>query len=392
MDEKNKKLKRDDDDDDDFKELKNKDIQRVTGKITTTKTPGQIKREKIRIEIQTLRKFTTFTPQEIADKLNCSLKTVYRWIKNEACPVTKKKSRKLKLNARFQKWIYNHAKNKNTSEASAKKILIDFRKTFKKYRNVAKISRKTVNNYLKGMFHKPIKIRKEFLNKEKHINARMEFCKMIIEKNIKGEDIFFTDEKNFSVGSMPNKQATQYRFSKKQYASIKEGSLDPRAFYQEKFPESVMVAGGFSYYGQGKIIFCIGNVDGLAYKNAVNYYMQDITDHIKRPHLLFQQDNARCHLANNDYIDKHFQNRLQWPPNSPDLNPIEIIWAHMEQQISILRPKTLEEYKTKIVMLWNRLPRKFLRNLAKGFNKRVRRVYELGGKAYIKKTVKKKLD
>ena len=37
-----------------------------------------------------------------------------------------------------------------------------------------------------------------------------------------------------------------------------------------------MAAGGVSKNGVGKLIFCIGNIDSYAYKQAIQYYLNDI--------------------------------------------------------------------------------------------------------------------
>ncbi|GBO00022.1 hypothetical protein AVEN_41626-1 [Araneus ventricosus] len=52
---------------------------------------------------------------------------------------------------------------------------------------------------------------------------------------------------------------------------------------------------------------------------------------------LFQQDNATCHVSKIvpawfEEHDEEFQ-LLPWPPNSPDLNPCENLWEHLDRQI-----------------------------------------------------------
>ena len=46
---------------------------------------------------------------------------------------------------------------------------------------------------------------------------------------------------------------------------------------------------------------------------------------------------------------------LDWPPYSPDLNVIEVIWAIMEMRVEKLCPKTIEELKSIIIDVWNSL-------------------------------------
>jgi len=51
--------------------------------------------------------------------------------------------------------------------------------------------------------------------------------------------------------------------------------------------------------------------------------------------LTFMDDNAPIHRANvvREWMEVHAVNCLPWPAYSPDLNPIENIWASMKQKI-----------------------------------------------------------
>ncbi len=54
----------------------------------------------------------------------------------------------------------------------------------------------------------------------------------------------------------------------------------------------------------------------------------------------FQQDNAPCHKAQiiSDWFLEHDNEftLLKWPPQSPDLSPIEHLWDVVEREIRIL--------------------------------------------------------
>ena len=50
---------------------------------------------------------------------------------------------------------------------------------------------------------------------------------------------------------------------------------------------------------------------------------------------LFQQDNAAIHTSSmsTDFFGEQGVNVMDWPARSPDLNPIEIVWAIMSRGV-----------------------------------------------------------
>ena len=74
-----------------------------------------------------------------------------------------------------------------------------------------------------------------------------------------------------------------------------------------------------------------------------------------RNQLYFMQDGAKCHTTkmNIDYLHKKFQGRvisnktdIPWPPNSPDLNPLDFFfWGHTMNHVFRIKPSTIEELK-----------------------------------------------
>jgi len=76
----------------------------------------------------------------------------------------------------------------------------------------------------------------------------------------------------------------------------------------------------------------------------------------------FQQDNAPCYKArsiSNWFLehDNEFT-VLKWPPQSPDLNPIEHLWDVVEQELHLCIPQISINCK----MLSNQYGPTFLKN------------------------------
>ena len=70
---------------------------------------------------------------------------------------------------------------------------------------------------------------------------------MIINNGVKGEEIFFTDEKRFLLNVPLNKQTSQIRLEEKRKNEYKneQGKIFEKATRQiPKFPVGIMVAGG----------------------------------------------------------------------------------------------------------------------------------------------------
>ena len=81
----------------------------------------------------------------------------------------------------------------------------------KKLKFNKKISKTTLNRFIRAQFEKPYKLRKKPLIKPAHAIRKREFAQYIFDEKINGNNIFFTDEKIFLLNFIPNKQINQVR-------------------------------------------------------------------------------------------------------------------------------------------------------------------------------------
>ena len=70
---------------------------------------------------------------------------------------------------------------------------------------------------------------------------------------------------------------------------------------------------------------------------------------------------------------------LDWPPASPDLNPIEVLWAIMKGYVELENPINESELQEKILKIWNEIPYEVLRSLIRGIPERLQKCIELNG-------------
>ena len=79
----------------------------------------------------------------------------------------------------------------------------------------------------------------------------------------------------------------------------------------------------------------------------------------KRKHRTFMQDNAPCHKAKNtiSWFGKKRIPLLTWPPQSPDINPIENVWELLMTNVRKKQPqpRNLAELRNYLIEKWGKL-------------------------------------
>ncbi len=92
----------------------------------------------------------------------------------------------------------------------------------------------------------------------------------------------------------------------------------------EKFPQSVMIWVAMSSAGVGSLCFLKTNVTAPVYQEILEHFMLPSADQLfKDADFIFQQDLAPAHTAKStkSWLNDHGVGVLDWPANSPDLNP-----------------------------------------------------------------------
>lgn len=102
------------------------------------------------------------------------------------------------------------------------------------------------------------------------------------------------------------------------------------------------------------------------------------------PNLIFQQDNGPSHRARitKQTFASHGIELMEWPPNSPDLNIIENVWAWMKHWLYNhydTETLSLKELQEAIYKAWEAVPASLLINLARSMPDRLRKVLENNG-------------
>ncbi len=91
------------------------------------------------------------------------------------------------------------------------------------------------------------------------------------------------------------------------------------------------------------------------YQEVLEHFMLPAADQLYGDaDFIFQQDLAPAHSAKatSTWFKDHGIPVLNWPANSPDLNPIENLWGIVKRKMRYARPNNAEELKATIRATW----------------------------------------
>ena len=105
-----------------------------------------------------------------------------------------------------------------------------------------------------------------------------------------------------------------------------------------------------------------------------------LVEHLLSSGHFFMQDGAGCHKGCREYLrGKGVKLIENFPARSPDLNPIETLWAIMQRRVSLYGANNRSELVTAIQQVWAELDQKTIDELVLSYPKRCASVVKNGG-------------
>ncbi len=111
-----------------------------------------------------------------------------------------------------------------------------------------------------------------------------------------------------------------------------------------------------------KVLFSNESKFCISFENQEFFY-HEILEHFMLPSadklygdadFIFEQDLASAHTAKGtkSWFNDHGVTVLDWPANSPDLNPIDKLWFIVKRKMRVTRPNNADDLKVTIKATW----------------------------------------
>ena len=180
------------------------------------------------------------------------------------------------------------------------------------------------------------------------------------------EDVFLTDESVFQL----------HRNTIKVWCLKDEKPKKPRP----KFCQKVLVWGALNLRGFYLKIIEGGTVNAEKYCQIVDEFIL-YANRLYPEGWILEQEGATPHTARKTmkfFEEKNLQ-FLLWPPNSPDVNPIENVWEILKNTVEQKNPKTKQELIEAIQNSKSVITREIRENLMNSVGKRLKSCKRLPG-------------
>jgi hypothetical protein len=170
--------------------------------------------------------------------------------------------------------------------------------------------------------------------------------------------------------------------------------LLPRIVKARNNTINVMMWAAIGYNYKSPIIFIDTTIDrdeGKAQRLTAEGYklkclvQSKVIEHCLANKRVFMQDGARIHTANTvlNYLEKSKKVMFikQWPPHSPDLNPIEQMWAVLNAIVAenFAPAKSIAELQQQVRQAWEEIPMDVINRAVASFAARLKKVRACGG-------------
>ncbi len=229
------------------------------------------------------------------------------------------------------------------------------------------VTKKTIGNTLHREGLKSCSARKVPLLKKAHVQARLKFANDSEENWVK---VLWSDETKIKLFGI---KSTRHVWRRRNAANDPKNTIPPSNMQVE----TLCFGGVFLLRGQDNCNALKGRWTGPCTVRARA---------LKMGHgWVFQHDNDPKHTAKatKEWLKKKHIKVLEWPSQSPDLNPIENLWRELKVRVVKRQPRNLNDLERICKEEWDKIPPEMCANLVTNYKKRLTSV--IANKGFVTK-------
>ena len=122
---------------------------------------------------------------------------------------------------------------------------------------------------------------------------------------------------------------------------------------------------------------------GASYVAILKENLEKSAEKMSMTAFVLQQDNDpkhKCRVATEFFNENNIE-LLEWPAQSPDLNPIEHLWSILDQKVRQSYQSNKVTFMDELRRQWDLLPKSLLRTLVESIPNRLQSVIDNKGGA-----------
>lgn len=211
---------------------------------------------------------------------------------------------------------------------------------------------------------------------------RLARCKSIIHflKSKPATVKIFSDKKIFTVDQVYNRRNDRF---------IASSTADVKGVFRTKHPAQVMVLGVLGSDGKKMPPYFFKpneKVNTEVYYKVLRYHVLPwLKANYPKGNYVWTQDGAPAHKSAKvqKFCKRHmadFWEATDWPPGSPDLNPLDFFWwGAIEKKTNATPHRNVSDLKAAIIKEWSTYPAAAIQKACSSFRRRVELVIAAGG-------------